>query len=156
MFKNNYVLSFLGEGGFFINTYIYLSLPRCPLSKTADILTTRAAPWFLHPCNNCYLYLFGLVRVWKITIEWKNDSSSSQHDSSLPTSNKPVVTCSITRKLKSFLNIKAWRHVRVEAHNTNMNLKMSVICLCSVKLHWCTQNKCITFNSIDSIQNQHN
>ena len=28
------------------------------------------------------------------------------------------------QKIKSFLNIKAWRHVTVEALNINMNLKM--------------------------------
>jgi len=32
------------------------------------------------------------------------------------------------RKIKSFLNIEVWRHVTVEAHNTNMNLKLSIIC----------------------------
>ena len=31
------------------------------------------------------------------------------------------------RKIKNFLNIKAWRHVKVEAQNTNMILKMSII-----------------------------
>ena len=30
------------------------------------------------------------------------------------------------RKIKSFLNIKAWRHVPVETLHTNMNLKMSI------------------------------
>ena len=32
------------------------------------------------------------------------------------------------RKIKSFLNIKAWRHVTVDKHITNMNRKTSIIC----------------------------
>ena len=32
------------------------------------------------------------------------------------------------RKIMCFLNIKACKHVGVETQNTNMNLKMSIIC----------------------------
>ena len=32
------------------------------------------------------------------------------------------------RKIKSFLNIKAWRHVTVETQITNMNLNICILC----------------------------
>jgi len=33
----------------------------------------------------------------------------------------------VWEQIKSFLNIKAWTHVTVEAEHTNMNLKMSIM-----------------------------